>query len=205
VVSQGGDFPEMQRGLPLEVATDPDVMLVWEMNGEPLPAVNGGPVRLLVPGWGGIASTKWIVGLEVIDHPFDGHFNTESYVVIDEAGTVLRPVREMPVYSVITAPISDETLSAGDQTISGFAWSGYAGIARVEVSIDDGAWQEAELVEEAGPIAWVRFALPWAAAGAHTLRSRATDQIALSQPEATAWNAKGYQMNAIFPVAVTVR
>lgn len=205
VVSQGGDFPEMQRGLPLEVATDPDVMLVWEMNGEPLPAPNGGPVRLLVPGWGGIASTKWIVGLEVVDHPFDGHFNTESYVVINEEGAILRPVREMPVYSVITAPTSNATLSAGEQTISGFAWSGYAGIARVEVSVDDGDWQEAEIVEEAGPIAWVRFALPWRAeTGEHTVRSRATDQIALSQPDETAWNAKGYQMNAIFPVSVMV-
>jgi DMSO/TMAO reductase YedYZ molybdopterin-dependent catalytic subunit len=205
LVSQGGDFAEMQRGLPLEVATDPDVMLVWEMNGEPLPAPNGGPVRLLVPGWGGIASTKWLVGLEVIDHPFDGHYNTESYVIIDEDGTILRPVREMPVYSVITAPVPDAELSAGEQTISGFAWSGWAGIAWVEVSVDEGAWQEAAIVEEAGPTAWVRFELPWTAeAGEHTLRSRATDQIALTQPAELAWNAKGYQMNAIFPVSVTV-
>ncbi|HLL51011.1 MAG TPA: molybdopterin-dependent oxidoreductase, partial [Thermomicrobiales bacterium] len=76
VVSQGGDFPEMQRGLPIEIAADPDVMLVWQMNGEDLPAPNGGPVRLLVPSWSGIASTKWIIGLEVLDHPFAGHYNT---------------------------------------------------------------------------------------------------------------------------------
>lgn len=205
LVSQGGDFPEMQRGLPIEVATDPDVMLVWQMNGEPLPAPNGGPVRLLVPGWGGIASTKWVVGLEVIDHPFDGHYNTESYVIIDEEGAIVRPVREMPVYSVIATPEPDASLAAGEQTISGFAWSGYAGIDRVEVSIDDGDWQEAEIVEEAGPTSWVRFELPWTAeAGEHTLRSRATDQIALTQPDETAWNAKGYQMNAIFAVPVSV-
>src|SRR5829696_7394340 len=83
VVSQGGDFPEMQRGLPINVATHPDVMLVWEMNGEPLPAPNGGPVRLLVPTWSGIASTKWVVAIDVIDHPFAGPFNSESYVFID--------------------------------------------------------------------------------------------------------------------------
>lgn len=205
LVSQGGDFPEMQRGLPLEVATDPDVMVVWQMNGEPLPAPNGGPVRLLVPGWGGIASTKWVVGLEVIDHPFDGHYNTESYVVIDDDGAIIRPVREMPVYSMITAPAAGAELTAGEQAISGFAWSGYAGIARVEVSIDDGDWHEAAIVEEAGPTSWVRFELPWSAeAGEHTLRSRATDRVALTQPEETAWNAKGYQMNAIYAVPVTV-
>jgi DMSO/TMAO reductase YedYZ molybdopterin-dependent catalytic subunit len=205
IVSQGGDFPEMQRGLPIEMAFDPDVMLVWQMNGEDLPAPNGGPVRLLVPGWGGIASTKWIVGLEVIDHPFDGTFNTESYVVIDEDGTIIRPVREMPVKSVITSPAPDTELTAGEQMLSGFAWSGYAGIAMVEVSVDDGEWQEASIVEEAGPRSWVRFELPWTAeAGAHTLRSRATDEIALQQPETVTWNAKGYQMNAVYEVPVRV-
>jgi DMSO/TMAO reductase YedYZ molybdopterin-dependent catalytic subunit len=205
VVSQGGDFEEMQRGLPIEVATDPDVMLVWQMNGEDLPAPNGGPVRLLVPGWGGIASTKWIVGLEVIDRPFDGHYNTESYVIITEDGTIVRPVREMPPKSVITSPAPGSQIEAGEQTISGFAWSGYAGIDRVEVSIDGGEWQEAEIVEEAGPHSWVRFELPWnAESGEHTLRSRATDEIALSQPESVPWNAKGYQMNAIFDVPVNV-
>ncbi|MDP9354341.1 MAG: molybdopterin-dependent oxidoreductase, partial [Chloroflexota bacterium] len=83
IVSQGGDFTGMQRGLPLPVARDPDTLLAWEMNGEPLPLPHGGPVRLLVPGWGGIASTKWLVGLEVIDRPFDGPWNTDSYVFYD--------------------------------------------------------------------------------------------------------------------------
>lgn len=205
VVSTGGDFPEMQRGLPLEIALSPDVMLVWEMNGAELPRPNGGPVRLLVPGWGGIASTKWVVNLNLIDHSFDGPFNTESYVLIDADGTALRPVREMPVKSVITVPTPNAALTAGAQMISGFAWSGYAGIARVEVSIDGGDWQEATIVEEAGPLSWVRFELPWGAdAGEHLLRSRATDQIALQQPESVPWNAKGYQMNAIYEVPVTV-
>lgn len=205
VVSQGGDFEEMQRGLPIEMAFDPNVMLVWQMNGEDLPAPNGGPVRLLVPGWGGIASTKWLVGLEIIDHPFEGTFNTESYVIINEDGTILRPVREMPVKSVITTPVPDAELTAGEQIISGFAWSGYAGIDHVVVSIDGGEWQDAPIVEEAGPLSWVRFEYPWTAeAGEHTLRSRATDQIALQQPEAVNWNAKGYQMNAIYDVPVTV-
>jgi hypothetical protein len=111
----------------------------------------------------------------------------------------------MPVKSVITTPVPDAELTAGEQIISGFAWSGYAGIDNVVVSIDGGEWQDAPIVEEAGPLSWVRFEFAWTAeAGEHTLRSRATDQIALQQPEAVNWNAKGYQMNAIYEVPVTV-
>jgi DMSO/TMAO reductase YedYZ molybdopterin-dependent catalytic subunit len=206
VVSQGGDFPEMQRGLPLGVAMNPDVMLVWDMNGEPLPAPNGGPVRLLVPTWSGIASTKWVVGIEVLDHVFAGHYNSESYVYIDEDGKVLAPVREVWPKSVIAAPAPDASLPAGTTVISGFAWSGYAAIAMVEVSTDDGAtWAEAEIVEEAGPTSWVRFEYEWdAQPGETVLSSRTTDQRGLTQPITDDWNAKGYLMNAIYEVPVTV-
>lgn len=206
VVSQGGDFPEMQRGLPLNVATHPDVMLVWEMNGEPLPAPNGGPVRLLVPTWSGIASTKWVVGIEVLDHPFAGSFNSTSYVFIDEDDLVLAPVREVTPKSIIAAPAPDATLTAGAQQISGFAWSGYAAIATVEVSTDDGeTWQEAEIVEEAGPTSWVRYVYEWdAPAGDAVLASRAVDLRGLTQPLTDTWNAKGYLMNEVQRVPVTV-
>ena len=207
VVSQGGDFPEMQRGLPLNVATDPDVMLVWEMNGEPVPAPHGGPVRLLVPTWSGIASTKWVVGIDVIDHPFAGPFNSESYVFIDEDEKIVAPVREVAPKSVLASPLPGATLETGPQQLSGFAWSGYAGIATVEVSTDGGAnWSEADIVEEAGPLSWVRFVYDWeAVAGDVILASRATDQRGLTQPVTDDWNAKGYLMNAIEAVPVTVR
>ncbi len=206
IVSQGGDFPEMQRGLPLDKAFDPDTLLVWSMNGEPVPAPHGGPVRLLVPGWGGIASTKWIVGLEVIDHAFAGHYNAESYVIIDEQERVLSPVTTMPVKSVITSPVADATLPAGPQTIAGYAWSGWGAIARVEVSSDGGeTWSDAPIVLEAGRRSWVRFEQPWqAAAGGTQLRSRAYDERGLTQPDTVAWNAKGYLMNAVYEVPVTV-
>jgi DMSO/TMAO reductase YedYZ molybdopterin-dependent catalytic subunit len=207
VVAQGGDFAKMLRGLPFEIARQPDTMLVWQMNGEPLPASHGGPVRLFVPGWGGIASTKWVVGLEVIDHPFAGHYNTESYVIIDEQEHVVRPVREMPVKSVITAPAPQAVVGAGPQSVAGYAWSGYGGITKVEVSGDGGAtWAEAPITLQAGRRSWVRFEYPWAAkAGTARLRSRATDERELTQPETVPWNAKGYQMNAVYEVPVTVR
>lgn len=206
IVSQGGDFEDMQRGLPLEIALDPDVMLVWEMNGEPIPNPNGGPVRLLVPGWGGIASTKWVVGFELIDRAFDGTFNVESYIVINEDGTIVEPVTVMPVKSVITTPVPDASLDAGTQTIGGFAWSGYGAISLVEVSTDGGeTWAEAQIVEEAGRLSWVRFEYAWeAGSGEAVLGSRATDERGLQQPRDVTWNAKGYGMNAIYNVPVTV-
>jgi len=207
VVSQGADHAPMWRGLPVEVARAPDTMLVWRMNGEPLPVPHGGPVRLLVPGWGGIASTKWLVGLEVIDHAFAGYFNTEVYVVVTEDGTPVRPVREMPVKSVITTPAAGETVATGRRTVAGYAWSGYGAVATVEVSLDGGAtWADAAITLDGGRRSWVRFEHPWdAEPGPAALRSRATDERGLRQPEVATWNARGYQMNAIHEVPVIVR
>nr|MBA2777228.1 molybdopterin-dependent oxidoreductase [Chloroflexia bacterium] len=179
---------------------------VWGMNGEDLPVVHGGPVRLFVPGWGGIASTKWVVGIEVIDHVFGGSLNTDSYTIIDEFGRRTRPVREMPIKSVIARPTSGAEVEAGGHTISGYAWSGYGAIATVEVSTDSGTnWSEAEIVEEAGPLSWVRFEAAWnAEPGQHSLYARATDELQMTQPWTVPWNEKGYYYNAIFEVPVTV-
>jgi DMSO/TMAO reductase YedYZ molybdopterin-dependent catalytic subunit len=206
VVSQGADLPEMRRGLPVALSQDPDVLLVWEMNGEPLPIVHGGPVRLLVPRWGGIASTKWLVELEVLDRPFVGHFQGELYVLTSSSGEKLLPIREMPVKSVIATPMDGQALVAGPTTIAGYAWSGYGGIARVDVSTDGGdTWAEASITERAGPLSWVRFEHRWSAIpGEARLRARATDERGLTQPVTAAWNEKGYLMNAIHEVTVRV-
>jgi sulfite oxidase len=207
VVSQGADFEGMRRGLPIDVARDANVLLAWRMNGQELPAAHGGPVRLIVPGWGAIASTKWIIGLDVIDHPFDGFWNTDNYVLYDETGAATGPVTSMPVKSLITSPVAGSVLRVGPQKVAGFAWSGRGGVARVEVSVDGGAtWQEARIAAEAGPFSWARFEHHWnATPGAAWLRSRATDLAGNVQPERAIWNAKGYQMNAIYDVPVTVR
>ncbi|MDQ3653611.1 MAG: sulfite oxidase, partial [Chloroflexota bacterium] len=207
IVSQGGDFPEMQRGLPIGDALGPNTMLAWSMNGEDLPVVHGGPVRLFVPGWGGIASTKWLVGIDVIDHVFGGPLNTDSYTIIDAFERRIRPVREMPVKAVIASPTSGSELDAGQQTVRGYAWSGFGGITMVEVSTDSGVnWAEAEIVEEAGPLSWVRFETAWdAQPGQTSLYARATDDLQMTQPSTVPWNAKGYYYNAVFEVPVTVQ
>ncbi len=206
IVSQGGDFAEMQRGLPLGKALAPETMVVWAMNGEELPVVHGGPVRLLVPGWGGIASTKWLVGIEVIDHVFQGRLNTDSYTIVDEFDRRLRPVREMPVKSVIATPVAGGELNAGEQVITGYAWSGYGQVTQVEVSTDGGSeWSEATIVEEAGRQSWVKFGATWdALPGETSLYARATDEMTMTQPFAVPWNARGYYYNAVFEVPVTV-
>jgi sulfane dehydrogenase subunit SoxC len=205
VVSQGGDFPAMRRGLPLSVARDTETLLVLRMNNEPLPAAHGGPVRLLVPGWAGIASTKWLVGLEVLDNAFAGTWNSESYVEWGDDGTALRPVREMGVKSVLSAPTDGAILRAGLTMISGYAWSGYGAIQRVETSSDGGrSWQVARL-ERSGRRGWVRFESPWEATpGMHHLLARATDERGLQQPRQAAWNAKGYGQNGIHYITVSV-
>ena len=206
IVSQGGDFAEMQRGLPISDALAPDTMLVWEMNGEELPKVHGGPVRLFVPGWGGIASTKWVIGIEVIDHVFQGKLNTDSYTVIDAFERKIRPVREMPVKSVIASPAAGAELTAGEQTLVGYAWSGFGKVQMIEVSTDGGTnWEEAKIVEDAGRMAWVKFEHTWdAQPGETSLKARATDELMMTQPATVDWNRKGYYYNAVFENPITV-
>lgn len=210
IVCQGGDFPEMQRGLSIAHALDPNVIVAWEMNGQPLPVPNGFPVRLIVPGWGSIASTKWLVGLEALGEKFDGPFNSTSYVMINENETVLRPVEEWPVASIISIPANvpgePVSIAAGATTIAGYASSAYGGIAAVEISFDGGeTYEEAPIVMEAGPLAWVRFEVEWdAQPGEYAIRTRAIDGLGLQQPEQADWNAKGYLNNSIYEISVTV-
>jgi DMSO/TMAO reductase YedYZ molybdopterin-dependent catalytic subunit len=200
-------MPGMQRGLPIHVAIDTNTMLVWEMNGAPLPVPHGGPVRLLVPRWAGIASTKWLIGLTASEKPFAGFWNYDNYTWITAAGEHVLPVREMPVKSIISKPTTGSTVTSGPLVVSGYAWSGYGAIAKVEISSDGGqTWQEAEIVEEAGPLAWVRFQYDWSAIpGRAKLRSRATDERGLVQPETALWNAKGYLNNSIYEIELTVQ
>lgn len=207
VVSQGADFDGMRRGLPTQVARDPDTMLVWSMNGQPLPIAHGGPVRLLVPGWAGIASTKWIVGLEVLDRAFDGFWNTDNYVIWTGDGEAIRPVREMPVKSIIVTPTTGAEIESGEREISGYAWSGYGPIVRVPISTDGGdTWSDATLHRTSHRRAWTRFTQSWAAtAGPARLLAKATDERALTQPMRAEWNAKGYLNNSVHVVDVTVR
>jgi DMSO/TMAO reductase YedYZ molybdopterin-dependent catalytic subunit len=208
VVATGADADSFQRGLPLDVALRPDVLLAWEMNGEPIPPPNGGPVRMIVPGWAGIASVKWPIHIEVVNTPFQGYWNVERYVMVDATGRTLRSVREMPVKAVIAWPRAGEIVRLGAHTVSGFAWSGFGQIARVDVSVDaQRTWTPAQLMPGDGPLSWTRWDYAWTPSGAAsvTLAVRATDAAGNVQPARSVWNKFGYAMNAIVTREVRVQ
>ncbi len=192
-----------QKDLPLERVPE-DVLIAYEMNDAPLPLENGYPVRLLVPGFYGTNSVKWLTRLTLADRRADSPFTTRWYndSEIDEAGGAAgasRPVWSVAPESVIVAPAPGATIAAGlDHLIWGWAWSD-AGIARVEVSMDEGLeWVPAALAPRIER-AWQRFSLTWRPArpGAIRLQSRAYNADGVTQPNNGA-------RNAIYCVDVTV-
>ncbi|HLZ31717.1 MAG TPA: sulfite oxidase [Chloroflexota bacterium] len=208
VVASGADAANFQRSLPLEVARRPEVILAWEMNGEPIPQPNGGPVRLIVPSWAGIASVKWPIHIEVLTSSFGGYYHAERYIIVDAEQRTLRSVREMPVKSLIASPDDGATLKAGTHLLFGFAWSGFGQIAQVDVSTDDQrTWSPAQLIHGAGPFAWTRWEFSWTVTtpGRTTIAARATDTAGNVQPAHAVWNKFGYEMNAISTRGVTIQ
>jgi DMSO/TMAO reductase YedYZ molybdopterin-dependent catalytic subunit len=187
------------RALPLDKACDPSVLLALEMNGAPIPVEHGAPVRLIVPGWYGMASVKWVARITALTQPFDGWFQ-RRYQYDD--GSELRPVDVVRVKSLLVAPEPSATLPRGSIEAVGWAWSGAGPIAAVELSLDGGAWQPARLDAPLAPHAWRRFTLDVAVAtpGRHTLCARARDHAGRVQPDRPSWNRYGYGNNAIAPV-----
>jgi DMSO/TMAO reductase YedYZ molybdopterin-dependent catalytic subunit len=197
-----------ERSLPLDVARDPDVLVAWGMNGAPLAPEHGAPVRLIVPGWYGVASVKWLVGLSVVTAPFAGIFQGESYVYRGCAAypenTPVGPVR---VRALIASPVAGATVSRGALTVKGSAWSGSGAIVKVEISTDDAAsWRAATLLAPASP----RAATPWHATirvesnGEVEILARATDGAGNVQPLDPPWNVLGYGNNAVQRIIVRV-
>ncbi|WP_420125256.1 sulfite oxidase [Longimicrobium sp.] len=198
-----------ERSLPLEQAMHPDVLLAWEMNGEPLRPPHGYPLRLVVPGWYGVASVKWLTEIRVIETPLDAHFQTERYVYVGDPvvadGT---PATAMRVRALIVQPEEGERLAAGAATtVRGTAWSGEAPVARVEVSVDGGStWLDADLGTASSPYAAAPWSIEWtpADAGTHVLLARATDAAGNVQPMEPVWNELGYGNNAVHRLEVEV-
>jgi DMSO/TMAO reductase YedYZ molybdopterin-dependent catalytic subunit len=188
------------RALPLDRARDPDVILAVEMNGSPLPPEHGAPARLIVPGWYGMASVKWVARIAALTTPYEGWFQHERYVYLN--GRERRPVDVVRVKSMIVAPEGNTGVARGRVTVWGWAWSGAAPVAAVDVALDGEAWQPAALDPPLAPHAWRRFtaSIDVAAAGRHVLRARARDAAGRVQPDVAAWNEHGYGNNAIAPV-----
>ena len=192
------------RALPLDKALDPNVILAIEMNGRPLPTEHGAPARLVVPGWYGMASVKWVARIAALTEPFAGWFQRERYVY--QVGRERRPVDVMRVKSLIVAPEAGAGVARGRVEVWGWAWSGAAPVAAVDVAVDDGPWQAAKLEPALAPHAWRRFSalVTLDAPGRHVVCARARDAAGRVQPEAASWNERGYGNNAIAPVSFYV-
>jgi DMSO/TMAO reductase YedYZ molybdopterin-dependent catalytic subunit len=200
------------RSLEPARAMHDDVLVVWAMNGSPLPPQHGAPLRLLVPGWYGMASVKWLRRIVALQHPFDGYQQATNYRYrqhVDEPGS---PVTTMRVKSLMVPPgiphwySRRRVVEAGPTPLMGRAWCG-AGVpvARVEVGVD-GAWHDAALEPAQGRYAWRGWRLDWdAQPGEHVLTCRATDANGETQPLEPPWDQVGFGNNAVQRVQVTVR
>jgi sulfite oxidase len=207
--------PDFIRSLPMKKALHPATLLALNMNGQPLPAIHGFPVRLIVPGWDGTSSVKWVIRLSAAADPNKGFFMNPGYRFPKYAlppGTPARPaelevIEGMPVKSTITAPEDQSKAPLGPIVVRGFAWAGENAIERVDVSTDGGSrWREAKLTGPKLPFAWRLWQLDWQPAdpGYYTILSRATDSAGRVQPIVATWNPSGYLWNAIDRVGITV-
>ena len=213
VVPDGNDTPptpqapDFIRSHPIQKAMEPHTMIALEMNGQPVPHLHGGPARLLVPGWVGSASIKWMTKLTLADKEWGGPFMARSYRSprVDDPNQTYS-LQSVECKSIVVAPVDGASLAAGPQTVTGFAWAGEGTVVAVDVSTDGGqTWRPASLVGPESRYAWRRFELGWTAApGMHTVMARASDSLGRHQPASRPRDPQGYRWNVIHAVRVNV-
>lgn len=221
VAGQGGDpgavatAAPVIRSIPMRKALDENTLIAWAMNSEPLPFVHGYPLRLVVPGWVGSASTKWLHTITVLDAPFKGTYMDSSYRV---PRWPIEPGQKMPadavsaeawpVKSIITSPAPNTRLRSGQGiAVRGHAWVGEGAVERVEISIDEGkTWQRAELARTGDKYAWRTFTYQFRPErpGYVSFLARAWDDRGNAQPAVPYWNPLGYFWNGWHRVGVVV-
>lgn len=204
---------DYQRALPLDVAqcTDPEILVAHAMNGAPLPPQHGRPLRLVVPGWYGMAHVKWLRDIQVVDEPFTGFQQAVAYRLRQRSEERGEPVTRIAPRALLIPPGFPDFMSRtrvvapGPVSLEGRAWSGLAPVTRVEVSTDDGrGWRRAEVAPEGGHRwAWHRWRYDWTATpGEHVLSARATDAEGHTQPLRQPWNRGGFANNLVQRVRV---
>jgi sulfite oxidase len=210
-----GQMPDFLRNVPIDKAMHPDTILAYEMNGEPLPALHGFPLRAIVPGWEGAYAVKWLNHVQVIDKEHDGFFVKTAYRYPSRRvapGAAVAPKDMVPltglvVKSFINSPLEGAAVKPGKIRVTGFAWAGESKIAKVDVSLDNGStWAPARLGRERERYAWQSFEheLSITAPGSYLIMSRATDEKGQIQPVAPQWNPSGYLWNVIDKVRINV-
>ena len=207
--------PDFIRSLAMRKALHPATLLALQMNGEPLPALHGFPLRLIVPGWDGTSWVKWVNYLSIDDQPNTGFYMNPAYRFPKHPGSPGLPVNPadlevieaMPVKSYITGHTDGEKIPLAVATLRGVAWAGEERIARVEISTDSGlTWQQARLSGKDLPFTWRLWGAEWRPPqpGYYTVLSRATDTTGRTQPLVATWNPSGYLYNAIDRVGLFV-
>lgn len=204
-----GDSPSFGGSIPLHKASSPEILLAYEMNGEPLPVEHGFPLRAIVPGYIGARSVKWLSQITLQAQPSDNYFQRQSYRLFppwvgsdEEAGdSDAFPLGEISVNAVICEPADEARLPAGEVTVRGVAVAGGDRIVqRVDVTADGGrSWTGADLSEARSPWAWRRWEARLSLEpGTYRISARAVDSASDTQPEdaASLWNIKGYVNNA---------
>jgi len=200
------------RSIPKSKALEANILLAYEMNGAPLSEAHGFPLRLIVPGWYGMASVKWLQRIVVTEYPYDGYFQKIDYAFWEERDglPVRQPITEIELKSQIAQPAAHSVIDANSTClIYGAAWTGSSKIAKVEVSVDGGKeWHLANLGESDNPHAWIFWHYQWkTSATPHDtiLMCRATDTEGRSQPLTRDLNKESYRISHTLPISVQVR
>jgi sulfane dehydrogenase subunit SoxC len=210
---EGGITQLYERSLPISEALEAGAILAWGIGDVALPAQHGFPLRLVVPGWYGMTNVKWLQRITVLDVPFEGYQQAQSYRIRRSADEPGEPVtRILPRALMMPPGVPDfatrrRFLAPGTQRLEGRAWSGWGEVTRVQVSVTGGAsWYDAELADPVGRYAWRSWSYIWEAAepGDHQLSCRAWDSAGNVQPFEPKWNVGGYANNAVQRIAVTV-
>ena len=198
------------RGLPVAEALRDDVLLAYEANDAPLPPQHGYPLRLVVPGWYGMAHVKWLRSIEAVDAPFDG-YQQRAYALRQESGEPGTPLTRIDPRALLVPPGFPDFMSrtrvlpAGEHVLQGRAWSGWGEVVRVEVSTDGATWADAQLEPAGDPWAWRGWTVPWqATAGRYVVSARATDATGRTQPGSQPWNRGGFTNTSPQRVEVVV-
>lgn len=208
---QGNEDQLYARSLTLAEARQSEVMLAYEMNEQPLQPRHGFPLRLIVPGWYGMTSVKWLRWIEAVAEPFRGFQQAIAYRYQRSSEDAGEPVTRMRVRALMMPPGIPDFFSRnrfvepGSVMLSGRAWSGFGPVERVDVAVD-GVWNQACLDPSVGDFAWRRWSRSWeATAGEHELSCRATDSSGNVQPLDQHWNHQGMGNNMVQTISVVVR
>ncbi|MDT5326553.1 MAG: sulfite oxidase [Mycobacterium sp.] len=216
VAQEASPVQSYGSSIPLHKAMSEEVLLAWEMNSAPLARAHGGPVRVVVPGYIGARSVKWVTAITVQPVPSENYFQANDYSILPPEAdpNTAAPgegisLSSLPLNCDILVPGDDEEIPAGPLTIRGWAMAGDGrSIGRVDVSLDEGrTWRQADIQPATSQWAWRLWSLTVEAhPGPMSLTARAWDDTGVTQPESPAslWNPRGYQNNAWAHVELTV-